>query len=177
MIELVHPADDSGCAFCAHLQSDEDTMAAGAALAPALKAGLVIYLIGDLGAGKTTLVRGVLRALGYGEKVKSPTYTLIEPYIVSRLHLYHFDFYRFTAPEEFLDAGLDEYYSGDGVCMVEWPDKAAPYLAAADVEVNLTVKGAGRLLELTARTEAGRLCTNDMRANLERQLDRPCPPG
>lgn len=168
MIELVHPTDDSGCTLAAHLQSDADTLAAGAALAPALAPGLVIYLIGDLGAGKTTLVRGVLRALGYDEKVKSPTYTLIEPYIVSRLHLYHFDFYRFTAPEEFLDAGLDEYYAGNGVCMVEWPDKAAPYLVAADMDVNLTVEGTGRLLELTAKTEAGRLCASTMRANLER---------
>ncbi|THF60607.1 tRNA (adenosine(37)-N6)-threonylcarbamoyltransferase complex ATPase subunit type 1 TsaE [Pseudothauera rhizosphaerae] len=120
--------------------------------------GLVIWLQGDLGAGKTTLVRGLLRALGHTGSVKSPTYTLIEPYVVSRLDLYHFDFYRFTSAEEFLDAGLDEYFAGQGVCLVEWPDKAHPYLAPPDLEVALTVAGTGRQVELTARTEAGRTC-------------------
>src|SRR5690606_12691268 len=109
MIEDVHATDDSGSGFAAHLGNEFDTEKAGAALATGLIPGLVIYLEGNLGAGKTTLVRGALRALGYEGKVKSPTYTLIEPYTVSRLHLYHFDFYRFNTPEEYLEAGLDEY--------------------------------------------------------------------
>src|SRR5688572_13374248 len=98
------------------LQDEAATLALGAVLAPKLHPGLVITLEGDLGAGKTTLVRGLLRSLGYGNKVKSPTYTLVEVHVVSGLHLYHFDFYRFNQAEEYLEAGLDEYFQGDGVC-------------------------------------------------------------
>lgn len=166
MIEILHPADDSGTPLSAHLGAESDTEAAGAALARALHAGLVIYLRGDLGAGKTTLVRGVLRALGHAGKVKSPTYTLIEPYIVSRLNLYHFDFYRFAVPEEYLEAGLDEYFAGDGVCIVEWPDKAAPYIASADLEIRLTLASPGRRLEASALTEAGRTCISTLETGL-----------
>ena len=124
----------------------------------------MIYLSGDLGAGKTTLVRGLLRALGHAGNVKSPTYTLIEPYVVSRLDLYHFDFYRFSYPEEYLDAGLDEYFAGQGVCLVEWPDKAAPYLPAPDLEIRLEIcrneASDSREATLRALTEAGRSCLN-----------------
>jgi tRNA threonylcarbamoyladenosine biosynthesis protein TsaE len=169
MIEIVHSADDSGHSLAAHLADETDTEAIGAALAPALQPGLVIYLEGDLGAGKTTLVRGLLRALGHTGKVKSPTYTLIEPYVVSRLHLYHFDFYRFAFPEEYIEAGLDEYFSGKGVCIVEWPAKASPFLAPPDVRASLQVDGSGRLLEVSALTEAGRSCTRTMTSKLKRQ--------
>ncbi|HRP96595.1 MAG TPA: tRNA (adenosine(37)-N6)-threonylcarbamoyltransferase complex ATPase subunit type 1 TsaE [Rhodocyclaceae bacterium] len=169
MIELIHGADDTGSGFAAHLDDAPDTEAAGAALASALVPGLVIYLVGDLGAGKTTLVRGVLRALGHAGKVKSPTYTLIEPYIVSRLHLYHFDFYRFAVPEEYLEAGLDEYFAGKGVCLVEWPDKASPYVASPDLEIGLTVSGSGRRIEVSPRTEAGRSCAQKTHAVLKQR--------
>lgn len=168
MIENLHPANDTYSGFSAHLGEERDTAQIGAALAAALLPGLVIYLEGDLGAGKTTLVRGVLRALGYAEKVKSPTYTLIEPYVVSRLNLYHFDFYRFSFPEEFLEAGLEEYFSGEGACLVEWPDKAAPYIAKPDVKVALVARGTGRLFEVAAATEAGRPCVQKMYAELTR---------
>ncbi|QID19867.1 tRNA (adenosine(37)-N6)-threonylcarbamoyltransferase complex ATPase subunit type 1 TsaE [Nitrogeniibacter mangrovi] len=133
-----------------------------------MASGLVIYLEGDLGAGKTTLVRGLLRALGHAGSVKSPTYTLIEPYVVSRLNLYHFDFYRFTSAEEYLDAGLDEYFANHGVCLVEWPDKAAPYVAPPDVVIRLTVTGDGRDIAIRPETELGRQCTE--------QLAAPPPP-
>jgi tRNA threonylcarbamoyladenosine biosynthesis protein TsaE len=168
MIQMLHSTDDSGSRVAAHLDDEVDTESAGAALAPALHAGLVIYLRGDLGAGKTTLVRGVLRTLGHTGKVKSPTYTLIEPYILSRLHLYHFDFYRFAVAEEYLEAGLDEYFGGIGACLVEWPDKAVPYLAPPDLEVRLDVDGAGRRLEASALTEAGRTCISTLEAGLSR---------
>ena len=123
-----------------------------------LSPGLQIWLEGNLGMGKTTLTRGVLRGLGHEGKVKSPTYTLIEPYVVSRLDLYHFDFYRFNSPDEYLDAGLDEYFAGEGVCMVEWPDKALPYLPSPDVEIRLEARENGRFVEISGNTEAGRTC-------------------
>lgn len=144
------------------LPDEAATLALGAVLAPRLHPGLVITLEGDLGAGKTTLVRGLLRALGYGNKVKSPTYTLVEVHVVSGLNLYHFDFYRFNQPEEYLEAGLDEYFQGDGVCLVEWPDKAGTYLPRPDLRVCLSVNGDARRVELHALSEQGAACLTNL---------------
>ena len=140
-----------------YLASEDDTLALGRALGAALEPGLVIYMIGDLGMGKTTLARGCLRGLGYQGRVKSPTYTLVEVYELSRLHLYHFDFYRFDDPQELADAGFREYFAPNAVCLVEWPEKATG-LPAADVRIELRPAGAGRTVDLRADTEAGRLC-------------------
>ena len=144
------------------LPREADTLGLGTALAANLLPGTVIWLEGDLGAGKTTLVRGLLRAAGETGPVKSPTYTLVEVHVVSGLNFYHFDFYRFNQAEEYLDAGLDEYFSGDGVCLVEWPDKAAPYLPDADMRIELRVapgtQGDGRTADITATTDRGRAC-------------------
>ncbi|MBX3678715.1 tRNA (adenosine(37)-N6)-threonylcarbamoyltransferase complex ATPase subunit type 1 TsaE [Cognatazoarcus halotolerans] len=159
---LFHALDDSGNTAEIALQNEEDTMALGAAMAPALAPGLIIYLSGDLGAGKTTLTRGVVRALGFRGNVKSPTYTLVEPYVDSRIHLYHFDFYRFTHPDEYLEAGLDEYFAGQGVCLVEWPRHAAPHIPAPDLEIELEMVAQGRHARLHALTEAGRKCIQRM---------------
>jgi len=150
------------------LPDEAATLALGAALAANLRPGVVLWLEGDLGAGKTTLVRGLLRAAGESGPVKSPTYTLVEVHVVSGLHFYHFDFYRFNQAEEYLDAGLDEYFSGNGICLVEWPDKAAPYLPAADMRIELSVgsgaAAAGRTARLTAVTEKGRTCLAGVRS-------------
>ena len=131
-------------------------------MAAHLAPGMVIWLEGDLGAGKTTLVRGLLRAAGDSGPVKSPTYTLLEVHVVSGLNFYHFDFYRFNQAEEYLDAGLDEYFSGNGICLVEWPGKAAPYLPAADMRIELLVEPAaaspGRIARITAAGARGRKC-------------------
>ncbi len=155
MTDIQHVPDDSPSSA---LADEAATRALGAVLAPALEAGLTIYLRGDLGAGKTTLVRGMLEALGHCGAVRSPTYTLIEPYLVSKLNFYHFDFYRFTEPEEFLDAGLEEYFAKDAVCLVEWPELAAPFVPAADLEIRLETQGDGRRASLIALTERGRRC-------------------
>lgn len=126
---------------------------------------MVVWLEGDLGAGKTTLVRGLLRALGETGPVRSPTYTLVEVHLVSGLDFYHFDFYRFNQPEDFLDAGLDEYFQGRGVCLVEWPDKAEPYLPDADLHLGLRLaKNDSRELECRATSERGRACLNALNA-------------
>lgn len=162
MIELVHPADSTAAPAATHLSvqlpDEAATLTLGAALGAALTEGLVIYLLGDLGAGKTTLVRGLLQSMGHDGKVKSPTYTLVEPYTVSRLNLYHFDFYRFNEPDEYLEAGLDEYFSAETICLVEWPSKAEPYLAKPDLQIELSLVAPGRLLTATASTEHGRQC-------------------
>jgi tRNA threonylcarbamoyladenosine biosynthesis protein TsaE len=155
---IVHIADDNRREYA--LPDEAATLALGALLGahlpPTLKPAVVVYLEGDLGAGKTTLVRGLLRKVGAGETAKSPTYTLVEPYVISGLNLYHFDFYRFSVPEEFLDAGLDEYFSDSGLCLVEWPDQAQPYLPAADLRVRLSHDGSGRRASIEADSERGR---------------------
>ena len=123
---------------------------------------MVIWLDGDLGAGKTTLVRALLRGVGHIGPVKSPTYTLVEVYVVSSLYWYHFDFYRFNEPEEFEDAGLGEYFRNDAVCLVEWPEKAVDHVPSADLVLVFRFAAekpeSGRELEFIARSEAGRKC-------------------
>jgi tRNA threonylcarbamoyladenosine biosynthesis protein TsaE len=149
-----------------HLATEADSAALGAALGQALAAqrdaaecdGLAIGLAGDLGAGKTTVVRALLRALGVEGSVKSPTYALLEPYEASRLNLYHFDFYRFKRPEDFDAAGFGEYFGPGNVCLVEWPQHAGARLPALDLEVALEVCDAGRDVTLRARTENGARC-------------------
>ena len=139
--------------------ADESAMLRfGSNIATILQPGLTIFLQGNLGAGKTTLTRGVLRGLGYPGKVKSPTYNLIEVYKISKLYLYHFDFYRFENPAEWEEAGFREYFNPDSICMVEWPEKAGGLLPPADLKFFIHIAEAGRDVEIHAGTEAGRLC-------------------
>jgi tRNA threonylcarbamoyladenosine biosynthesis protein TsaE len=147
-----------------HLPDDSATRALGARLASVLVPGLVVHLVGDLGAGKTTLVRGVLGGLGYTGKVKSPTYTLVELYTTSNLHLYHFDLYRFRHPSEWHEAGFDEHFDAHTVCLVEWPEKAAGLLPAADVVVTLVPANGGRDATIDALTDTGTRCIERLRA-------------
>ncbi|MCU0990190.1 MAG: tRNA (adenosine(37)-N6)-threonylcarbamoyltransferase complex ATPase subunit type 1 TsaE [Xanthomonadales bacterium] len=140
------------------LPDEAATQRLGQILAPAVRPGMVIYLEGDLGAGKTTLVRALIQALGHQGPVRSPTYSLVEVYVVSSLYLYHFDFYRFESPEEFLDAGLDEYFSDNTVCLVEWPERALGYVPAPDLRLRLEHAGSGRFLEAVAESQEGQQC-------------------
>jgi tRNA threonylcarbamoyladenosine biosynthesis protein TsaE len=142
----------------AQLPDEAATLRLGAALAKALQPGLRIYLTGELGAGKTTLVRGVLHALGHQGRVKSPSYTLVELYSLSRLYLYHFDFYRFNNPTEWGEAGFRDEFASRAVCMVEWPEKAAGVIPPADVRIELQPVEAGRDVRLIADSEPGRRC-------------------
>ena len=124
--------------------------------------GTVIWLDGELGAGKTTLVRALLRARDHRGPVKSPTYTLVEIYVISKIYWYHFDFYRFNFPEEFWDAGLGEYFRDDAVCLVEWPEKAAGYVPAPDLRLRFHYAKVGRRLEVVACSEEGKKCLNTL---------------
>ncbi|CAN7712842.1 MULTISPECIES: tRNA (adenosine(37)-N6)-threonylcarbamoyltransferase complex ATPase subunit type 1 TsaE [Duganella] len=148
--------------FTAHLHDEAGTAALGAALARALAPGLAIYLHGDLGAGKTALTRALLHAAGHAGTVKSPTYTLSEPYAIQldgrAVNVIHFDLYRMGSPEEFLDAGFREDFNGDNICIVEWPEKADRVLPPADINLFLTVSGNGRDVELQASTALGNSC-------------------
>ena len=143
-----------------YLTDESATQALGARLAAIVQPGLIVYLRGDLGAGKTTLVRALLHALGYSGKVKSPTYTLVELYNVSNLCLYHFDFYRFSAPDEWIEAGFRDYFGGQTACFVEWPDQAGGLLPPPDLELTLVVQGAGRQVEIRASSHKGSQCLN-----------------
>ncbi len=159
---MQHADDDS---LSLALPQEPDTLALGARLGAALRPGMTVYLSGDLGAGKTTLVRGLLRGLGYTGRVKSPTYTLVELYSISSLNLYHFDLYRFAHPEEWEESGFREYFNAESVCLVEWPEKAAGLIPEPDVAIRLEWAGdpsrgedEGRLARITGYTEAGRQC-------------------
>ncbi|GHD65768.1 tRNA (adenosine(37)-N6)-threonylcarbamoyltransferase complex ATPase subunit type 1 TsaE [Jeongeupia chitinilytica] len=152
----MHSAHDT--AFTPFLADEAETLSMGGQLAAALVPGMVIFLEGDLGAGKTTLTRGILRGLGFTGRVKSPTYTLVEPYTVSNLYLYHFDLYRFSDPSEWEDAGFRDYFNRDSVCLIEWADKAEGLLPAPDWLIRLEPEADGRRLHLTALTQNGTQC-------------------
>lgn len=153
---------DADCA----LPDASDTDRLGAAIADWLctrhalvaERGFVLWLQGDLGAGKTALVRALLRRLGVSGPVKSPTFTLLEPYVVSSLDFYHFDFYRFSEAAEFDAAGFREHFGPGRVCAVEWPEKARGRLPTADLALTLQVKEPGRIAHGEAATEAGAAC-------------------
>ncbi|MFS0755034.1 tRNA (adenosine(37)-N6)-threonylcarbamoyltransferase complex ATPase subunit type 1 TsaE [Noviherbaspirillum sp. 1P10PC] len=148
--------------FEAELKDEAGTLALGAALSRALAPGLTIYLHGDLGAGKTALTRALLHAAGHPGHVKSPTYTLAEPYTVELagqpVDVVHFDLYRMAGPDEFLDAGFRDYFNHRTVCIIEWPEKAEGVLPPPDINVFLTMHGTGRKVELQALSPHGSQC-------------------
>ena len=148
--------------FRSHLPGEAATLALGARLAPAVRPGMSIHLCGELGAGKTTLARGLIQALGHAGKVKSPTYSLVELYTVSRLDLYHFDFYRFDGPKSWQDSGFREHFNAASVCLVEWPERAGAALPPPDLRITLAPADSGRDARLEAFTEAGRQCLTSL---------------
>ena len=114
-----------------------------------------VHLLGELGAGKTTLTRGILRGYGYEGAVKSPTYTLVEPYQFDQCHIYHFDFYRLTNPEEVDYLGIEDHFLDTNLCVIEWADKVADAIPPADLIILLQTDGAGRRLHCQTNSEKG----------------------
>jgi tRNA threonylcarbamoyladenosine biosynthesis protein TsaE len=147
------------------LIGEEAMLAFGAQLAAACSTGAIIYLIGDLGMGKTTLCRGVLQALGHAGPVKSPTYTLVEPYTLPDIIAYHFDLYRLSNPEELEYMGIRDYFLEGGLCLVEWPEKGVGVLPLADIEVRIDAINQGRTLTLQGQNRKGQAIIDCLQDN------------
>ena len=127
----------------------------GATLANVLPDGLVVFLLGDLGAGKTSLVRGVLRELGYRGAVKSPTYTLLEEYSVAGKVIIHFDLYRLSDPEELDLIGIRDYFNGKSSSFIEWPQRGKGFLPQGDLQIQISLDGDGRLAKISSSSDSG----------------------
>ncbi|RNL60953.1 tRNA (adenosine(37)-N6)-threonylcarbamoyltransferase complex ATPase subunit type 1 TsaE [Zhongshania marina] len=148
-----------------YLDGEADTVAAGELFGRAMRSGAVVYLDGQLGAGKTTFCRGVLRAFGYGGSVKSPTYTLVESYEdlvyetepaqATTVSVYHFDLYRLGDPEELEYMGIRDYFDDHAICLIEWPLRGSGFLPSADIMVSIESQGTGRLLAARGMTLRG----------------------
>ncbi len=151
----MHAPDDS---LILELSDEAATLALGARLAGCLRPGMTVYLHGELGAGKTTLVRGLLRALGYAGRVKSPTYTLAELYTFSGFIVYHYDLYRLHDPREWEDAGFRDEFGENTLRLVEWPEKARGWLPPADLGVTLEMAGEARRARISALSGKGKAC-------------------
>jgi len=137
------------------ISTEDEMVAVGAHLGVAIASGGVLYLRGDLGAGKTTFCRGLIRSFGYQGAVKSPTYTLVEPYLFNNTSVYHFDLYRLGDPEELEFMGIREYFDKDAVCLLEWPDKGEGVIPSADIELTIKKIKKERQLQFVAAGSQG----------------------
>lgn len=124
--------------------TENDMLALGAELATVVAGGAIIFLHGTLGAGKTTLVRGIMRGFGYQGKVKSPTYTLVEPYEQAGKCIYHFDLYRLNHATELEHIGMSDYLGASSICLIEWPEKGFPLLPKPDMACYIEAVGQSR---------------------------------
>lgn len=136
--------------------ADEEAMTAfGARIAETTKGHGLIFLEGNLGMGKTTLSRGIIRGLGHVGAVKSPTFTLVEPYEIGDIRAFHFDLYRLVDPEELEFLGIRDYFEDDALCLIEWPDKGAGFLPKADLTITISPQDSGRSLKILSQGSRG----------------------
>jgi len=146
-----------------HLVDEAATLELAGRFYQALPSGCLVFLRGNLGAGKTAFVRGCLRAAGHQGAVKSPTFTLVEEYSLQGRTIYHFDLYRLADPEELEWMGIRDYLRPDALCFIEWPEKGEGMLPVADVAVSITIDGTGRDLELSAGSALGRRVMDNLK--------------
>lgn len=136
--------------------ADEDAMVAlGTRIAQVTQGHGIVFLDGDLGAGKTTLSRGIIRGLGHVGSVKSPTFTLVEPYEIGEIRAFHFDLYRLVDPEELEYLGIRDYLEDDALCLIEWPQKGAGFLPKPDLTITISPHDSGRSLSLLPQSPRG----------------------
>ena len=148
--------------YHAELADEQATIELGAKIAASCTMHTVIFLHGALGAGKTTFSRGFIHSLGHTGKVKSPTYTLVEPYQLANWHVYHFDLYRLSSPEELEYMGARDYFSADSLCLVEWPEKGEGFLPTPDLAIRLSYLEEKRNVELIAHSAIGQQIISNM---------------
>jgi tRNA threonylcarbamoyladenosine biosynthesis protein TsaE len=152
-------------------ESEQDQEAVGAALARSIRSSCIVYLEGDLGSGKTTLVRGFIHELGHQGAVKSPTYTLVEPYEFGGRHIYHFDLYRLGDADELEYLGIRDMLQADSVLLVEWPERGEGGLPQADLRIRISYQGSGRRLEVSADGSAGNLIIQQLARELRQKVN------
>lgn len=148
------------------LATEADTEHLGRTLAETIDTGIVIYLVGELGAGKTRLAQAVIHGLGYAGHVKSPTYTMVETYPNNTGVIYHFDLYRLMDPMELEYMGIQDYFDSDNIILIEWPDKGGNMIQSADIVVNLSYADIGRLANLSANSHLGEKILSKLKQNL-----------
>ena len=148
------------------LSTEDQTEALGRQLAAELTAPVTIYLTGDLGVGKTRLSRAILHGLGHAGTVKSPTYTIVEPYEFAQFTIYHFDLYRLTDPSELEFMGIRDYFSGSTIVLIEWPENGQGFVNDADLIIQLSFANTGRHCQLMAKSEVGIKLLEQLNQNL-----------